>query len=78
MTDLPITQQQMDVMKAFREVFDTMNKGFMRKDYWDYIPFGLAMIHLTTAELEHLNDSEDYPIRFHRKYEDRHPVGKSA
>ncbi|MCX7553643.1 hypothetical protein OS175_07110 [Marinicella sp. S1101] len=39
----------------------------MKKQYWDYIPFGLAMIHLTTAETAHLKDSEDYHIKFHER-----------
>jgi|GEM_PF-4158265 len=65
MTDPTITQQLMDAIKAFRQVFDIMNDGFMKKQYWDYIPFGLAMIHLTTAETEHLKEMDDYPIRYH-------------
>ena len=67
MTEHSITQQQLDIIKAFRQVFDIMNEGFMNKQYWDYIPFGLAMIHLTTAETEHQKQDEDYPIKYHKR-----------
>ncbi len=67
MIDQTITQQQLDIIKAFREVFDIMNKGFIEKQYWDYIPFGLAMIHITTAETEHQKQDADYPIKYHKR-----------
>jgi len=75
---IQFTKEQHKAFQDLRTVFDMTNQNFVNKHYKDYIPIGLALVHMTTAEDYYRHDLENYGAYYNQRIMDNSELFRVA
>lgn len=78
MNKIQFTQQQLKAFQDLRTVFDMTNQDFVNKRFKDYIPIGLALVHITTEEDYYSHDLENYGVYYNQRIMDNSELFREA